>query len=705
VGTFNIKEFIFSNRLRQITIYLCTFLIIYFVLITALVTKKYDIKEGEIAKVSIKAQRNTTDNVATLAKKEEALRLVADEYEVKPSVKDNALRTIDNLFSKALVLKEDPQELENKIKELEKAANAQNVQLSSDELKDLIELDKPVLTDLQKFLKTTMTEVYSLSIQFNENLSPEINNENLKKAQDMIQIKFNTTKFSKPVRELGTTIGVKLVQYNSFYDKEKTEAAKSTAYNSVASVDIKKDQIIVMEGQQVTKEKYELLKSLGLLNNTSATDKYIYISLGAFIALILFIQSFYLYKYAKEIYKDFSKVLLINIICIISLVLSRTLGTVSPFLVPLAFAPMLMTVLLSHKISLAISVLNIVFLSASVNFNIDITIMAILNAGVGALMLQKLQARNDIFISCIYLGIINLVATFSLGFLLSNNVKDVMVAGVLSLVGSSLSGILTVGLLPLFESTFDIVTTIKLLELSNPNSPLLKKLLMEAPGTYHHSVLVANLAEVGAEAVGGNPVLARVSSYYHDIGKIKRPYFFKENQIGSDNPHDKITPNLSSLIITSHVKDGLELAKEYRMPKVIRDVIVEHHGNSLVKYFYVTAKNSSEKPEEILEEDFRYPGPIPSTKESGIVMLADSVEASVRSISEPTPEKIEAMLDNMFKSRLNENMLDNCDLTLKDLTSIKKAFMKTLLGIYHQRIEYPVDKWQLNGKSIEQAKL
>lgn len=705
MGTFNIKEFIFSNRLKQIIIYLVTFIIIYFVLITALVTKKYDIKEGEIAKVSIRAQRDITDSIATKAKKDEALRFVPDVYEVNPSVKDNAIRTIDNLFSKALVLKEDTQELENKIKELEQVANAQSVQLSKEELKDLIELDKTNLTDLKKFLNAALTEVYSLSIQYNENLSAEINNENLKRAQDIIQIKFNSTKFSKPVRELGTIIGVKLVQYNSFYNKEKTEADRNEAYNNVAPVTIKKDQIIVTEGEPVTKERYELLKSAGLLNNTSETDKYIYISLGAFIALILFIESFYLYKYAKGIYKDYSKILLINIICIISLALSRTLGAVSPFLVPLAFAPMLMTLLLGHRVSLAVNVLNIVFLSASVNFKVDITIMAILNTVVGALMIQKLQARNDIFISCIYLGIINLVATFSLGFLLSNNVKDVLIAGGFSLVGSSLSGILTVGLLPLFESTFDIVTTIKLLELSNPNSPLLKKLLMEAPGTYHHSVLVANLAEVGAEAVGGNPVLARVSSYYHDIGKIKRPYFFKENQIGSDNPHDKITPNLSALIITSHVKDGLELAKEYRMPQVIQDVIAEHHANSLVKYFYVTAKNSSEKPEEVMEEDFRYPGPIPSTKESGIVMLADSVEASVRSISEPTKEKIEAMVDNMFKSRLNENMLDNCDLTLKDLTSIKKAFIKTLLGIYHQRIEYPVDKWELNGKNIEQAKL
>lgn len=702
MGTINFKEFLFSNRLKRIFIYLCTFLIIYFVLITALVTKKYDVKEGDIAKVSIRAQRNTIDSVSTKAKKDEALRLVPPVYTLKPSVKDNAIKTIDSLFSKTLVLKDSNEEKSAKVKELEQISS---IQLSEEELITLLDLNKAEITSLKEFLSATMSEVYDLSIQFNPEVSTEVNNENLKRAQDLVQMKFNTSKFSKGMRDLGTTIGIKLVMPNSFYDREKTEIARNEAINNVVPVDIKKDQIIVMEGEQVTKEKYELLKSLGLLNNDSKSDWYIYISLAVFIALILFIQSFYLYRYDRELYRDNSKILLICIICTISLILSRTLGMVSPFLIPLAYASMLLTLLLNSKVSLTISIINVAFLSASVNFNVDITIIAMLNAVVGALMLQKLQARNDIFIFCIYLGIINILTTFSIGFLLSNNVKDVLITGAYSIIGSALSGILTLGLLPLFESTFDIVTTIKLLELSNPNSPLLKRLLMEAPGTYHHSVLVANLAEVGAEAVGGNAVLARVSSYYHDIGKIKRPYFFKENQIGSDNPHDKITPNLSALIITSHVKDGIELAKEYRLPKIIRDIIEQHHGNTLVKYFYITAKNSSENPEDILEDGFRYPGPLPSTKEAGIIMLADSVEASVRSISNPTKEKIEAMVDNMFKNRLDESMLDNCDLTLKDLTSIKKAFMNTLLGIYHQRIEYPVDKWQLKQKDFQQARL
>ena len=277
----------------------------------------------------------------------------------------------------------------------------------------------------------------------------------------------------------------------------------------------------------------------------------------------------------------------------------------------------------------------------------------------------------------------------SIGMLVSNDITGILKKSAFTFVGNLFAGILTIGFLPFFESAFDVVTIVKLLELSNPNHPLLKKILIEAPGTYNHSIQVGNLAEMAAEEVGGNPVLARIASYYHDAGKIKRPYFFKENQTGRDNPHDKISPNLSTLIIISHVKDGLELAKEYNLPKVIQDVIMQHHGTTLVKYFYITMKNNSEKPEEVKEEDFRYPGPLPSSKESAIIMLADSVEAAVRSIPEPTKGKIEEMVNNIIKDKLHTGQLDNCELTLKDIDKIKKSFLKTLNSMYHSRIEYP----------------
>jgi len=688
VGTLNLKKFLNNNKLKHILVYLCTFFILYFILITALITKTYDIKKGDIAKTTIKAQRDIKDEISTKARIEEAIRLVPPQYTINPEIKDNALNSINILFSKALMLKDSDKGENEKIKELSESSS---IELFDDEFKVLIGMNKDELKNLQNFLNSIISKIYDFGIQYNPELSTEVNNENIKRAQDMVQLEFNNSKFSKPIRDLGTTIGIKLIKPNSFYDKEKTEEMKNEAINKTPPVMVKKDQVIVMEGEVVTEEKYALLQSLGLLNTNNKSEWYIYISLGIIIALTLFIQNYYLYKYENDIYKDYTKILLINIISCTSVLLARVFSMVSSFLIPLVFAPMIMTLLLNHKTSLSINILNIIFISTAVNFEADIIVIAVLNVIVGALFIQKLQQRNDVLYSCIYIAVINILGTLSIGFLLSNNVLDVLLKAAYSFLGSCLSGILVIGLLPFFESTFDIVTTIKLLELSNPNNPLLKKLLMEAPGTYHHSVLVANLAEAGAEVAGGNPVLARVSSYYHDIGKIKRPYFFKENQIGADNPHNKIAPNLSSLIIISHVKDGLELSKEYKIPKVIQDIIEQHHGTSLVKYFYITAKNSAENPEEILEENFKYPGPIPLSKEAGIVMLADSVEAAVRSISEPDKYKIEEMVNNIFKSKFEEKQLEGCDLTLKDLNLIKKTFIKTLLGIYHQRIEYPVE--------------
>lgn len=359
-----------------------------------------------------------------------------------------------------------------------------------------------------------------------------------------------------------------------------------------------------------------------------------------------------------------------------------------------------MTLLINYKVSCILGALNCVLISGVVDFSVDITLSSVVCTIMGAIYLRNMHQRNDIMKSGVYIGIVSSITVTAIGFLTSNNTLEILKGGGLTFVSNLFAGVLTIGLLPFFESAFDVVTVVKLLELSNPNNPLLKKILIEAPGTYNHSIQVANLAELAAEEVGGNPVLARIASYYHDAGKIKRPYFFKENQIGRDNPHDKISPNLSTLIITSHVKDGLELAKEYNLPKVIQDVIEQHHGTTLVKHFYITMKNSSDRPEEVKEDDFRYPGPIPNTKEGGIIMLADSVEAAVRSIHEPTKGKIEEMVNNIIKDKLNTGQLDDCNLTLKDINKIRQSFLKTLNSMYHSRIEYPSLKEHNKGEVL-----
>ncbi|WP_164967865.1 HD family phosphohydrolase [Clostridium tetani] len=677
-----------TDTRKKILIFVTTFIIIYFVLITSIVTQKYSLMEGEIANVDIKATREVVDDIATKARVKQAIESVPLQYNKKPEVKNNVLEDLDKLFNKI------PSVVDVNISEkdkINKLREGNNIKLSDEDYMEFLKLDKDNLDKLKVVLVKTISDLYD-GVNISDG-SVGDNSDDIKKAREFITEKINdSTLNKKSLKNLATTMAYSQIKPNFFYDEEKTEELREEAKKR-APVIIKKGQIIVKEGEPVTKAQIDILAKLGLLNSKDSFEWYIYLSLGILIALVMTIQWIYIRKFKREIFDDVSKLILINIFTCMFVTFARILSK-QPFLIPLACIPMLFTLLIDGKLSLVVNGLTCILISCAVEFNVEITLLAIINVLSISIILKKMQERNDILYSVLYISIVNVILTFSAGVLLSNNTIDVVKKAGFSLIGSLLSGIFTIGFLPFFESTFDIVTTIKLLELSNPNNPLLKKLLMEAPGTYHHSVLVGNLAEVAAEQVGGSPVLARVASYYHDIGKIKRPYFFKENQLGNDNPHDKINPNLSTLIITAHVKDGIELAEEYKIPKVIRDVIEQHHGTTLVKYFYITMKNSMENPEEIKEEDFRYAGPKPESKEAAIIMLADSVEAAVRSISDPTKGKIEEMVNNIIKGRLNEGQLDNCDLTLKDIDKIRNSFVKILLGIYHQRIEYPTDKWQ-----------
>ncbi|WP_434296395.1 HD family phosphohydrolase [Clostridium sporogenes] len=677
-----------DNKLKRVLVFFITFLFMYVVLVTSFVTKKYDLQEGDIAKVDIKAPREIKDEISTKARLQQALEAVPIQYTKRTEVKTETLNEVNSFFSQVDSIKDKRIDEKQKVQQLDQNGK---INISERELSQILNLDKAEIKSLQDVLIKVISDVYE-----NVNISDDSQKDNaqdIKKAQEYVYSKIKMSKITNSLRQLAINIAYSEIKPNFYYDKEKTEELKKETLKNTPPVMIKKDQTIVKEGEPVSKYQLDLLKDVGLLNNNNNFEWYIFIGLGVLIVLVLFIQYGYIYKFYNEVFNELNSLILISLNNCIAILLARSMYTISPFLIPLASIPMILTLLLNYKISLFTSLVNCILIAVAVNFEVEIILIAIMSAVLGSTILRKMQERNDILYTSSYIAIINVILTFSAGFLLSNSVIDVSKKALFTLIGGVLSAILTIGLLPLFENLFGIVTTIKLLELSNPNNPLLKKLLLEAPGTYHHSILVGNLAEVAAEVVNGNPVLARVSAYYHDIGKTKRPYFFKENQIGKENPHGKISPNLSTLIITSHVKDGLELAKEYKIPKVIQDIIQQHHGTSLVKYFYITMKNNSERPEDVNEEDFRYPGPIPKSKEAAIIMLADGVEAAVRSINEPTKGKIEEMVNKIIKARLDEGQLDDCDLTLKEIGLIRDAFLKVLISIYHQRIEYPEDKW------------
>ena len=550
----------------------------------------------------------------------------------------------------------------------------------------MLDLNVDKDTELQWIALTAIDKGYEKQIE-------EDNSEDIAEAKTIVDDYLSSQELESNIEVILREMCESQIKANYFFDQSKTDEAVKEALKSVSKVMIKKNQTIVKEGEPITQQQINILAELGLVGEDLSKDYiYTYIILAFFVLFVLGMQYMYLKKEKKEILIDTKLVFLILLLNLLSVISARVFTFVSLFIIPIACAPILMTVFLDSKISIVINSLNLLFVAVIVGFDPQVILIGIVSTIVSSTTLKKVSQRNDILYSTVYVAAAVAVVILSSGILLSNNIKQILLDVILAVFGAFISGILAMGLLPFLESSFSLVTNMKLLELSNPNNPLLKRLLMEAPGTYHHSVMVANLAEVAAEEVGANPMLVRVGAYYHDVGKIKRPFFFGENQLGGTNPHDKISPTLSTTIIISHVKDGLELAKEYDIPKVVSDMIVQHHGTTLVKYFYYTLKNSSENPDEIREEDFRYPGPKPQSKEAAIIMMADSVEAAVRSIQEPTLEKIEDMVNNIVKDKMNSNQLNECDLTFRELEVIKACFLRVLKGIYHHRIEYPTEK-------------
>jgi putative nucleotidyltransferase with HDIG domain len=673
-----------NNKIQRVILFISVFIIGYLLLVTAIAPKQYNFREGDIPRIDIKAPRDIVDQKATKEKEEQAVSKVGKQYTLKPEVKKPAEENINSIFDKLISLANMANatviDKENELKKLTV------FQLTEEQYKSLLGISKDDLAELEVKMINIVDSAYEKNLEDSDDAA-------INEVKKVTAAKVESLNLDAGVSEALKQIIQIQIKPNFFFDQEKTNEKIQEAQKGVSKVIIKQNQTVVKEGEPVTENQLDILSDLGMLDDKNGTVYvYVYLALAVFLLTVLFLQYNFLKLNYVEIFKNNKKILLISVINIISLLFARIIGSLSPFLIPFACAPMMLTLLLNYKISFVISALNIIIISALSGFDVQIIILGVVSSILGATLLKKMQQRNELLYSTLYIAVISAIFTLSTGIIVSSNFGDVIIKAGITFSGGLLSGIFALGILPFLESTFNEVTTLKLLELSNPNNPLLKKMLMEAPGTYHHSMLVANLAEMAADEVGINSVIVRIASYYHDVGKIERPYFFSENQMGGENPHDNIPPNLSSMIIKSHVKDGLELAQKYKLPKIIQDIIVQHHGKTVVKYFYYTMKNKCENPSEIKEEDYMYEGPIPSTKEAGIVMLSDSVEAAVRSIKDPDKDKISEMINSIIDDKLKTGQLNNCNLTLKDIEKIRSCFLVVLNGIYHKRIEYPKDK-------------
>ena len=662
-------------------IFLVSIIVTFIILLTSIVNKKYDLKVGDIAPVDFRANVDLVDEVTTKALIEDAVASVQNQYTQELEVRRNALKESNDFFN-GIINSRNPMVSLDEIATVLSERGTYGI--SQEGYFALLSIDNSDLRYALNTINNGINKIYETPLEEDDE------NKITRSRTEMSDI-VDSFSFNEAAKNAIKQLVVTLVKPNYFYDEEATARLKEEAENSITPVLIKKNQTIVKEGDPVNANQLEILSELGYLSE-SGFNALPYTGLVVAVLSIHLIIVFYLMRFYKVIYEDTKKIALIFLLMNLALALARVMVIISPFIVPYTFLPMLLTILVKKRVGQSLALYSAVFLSIVTGFNVQVLLLLMLTSILSVIFINKVEERNDILKSSFYISVVTFVVSLSLGFLLSNSVTDSIRNSLFAASGVILSGILVIGFLPLIENTFNVVTEIKLLELANPNHPLLKRLQMEAPGTYHHSIMVGNLAEAAAEELHANSILLRVAAYYHDIGKLSRPQFFKENQIGSKNPHDEISPNLSTLIIINHVKIGLEMAEKAKLPQEIKDLIAQHHGTTLVKYFYLTMKNNAEDPDSVKEEDYRYPGPKPKTREAGIMMLADSVEAAVRSISDPTQGKVEAMVYKIFKDKLEDGQLDECDITFSDVSKIRKNFLKTFGSIYHERIEYPEDK-------------
>lgn len=703
-------------RFIHIILYCILVIVMFFSMFDNVKPENLNLKLGGVSEKTIHSPITIEDKELTDIKRSEAADSVVDQYILKKDYAENRVELISLIFTS----------VEDVTKELNTEYMNQNQQSDSDHLTSDKKNEGPTVTEKLERIKgmlpkelhfsdAVFTALFNSSqdqlniakdatiTAVNNIMSEKISTENVEKAKESVDVQLKYTNVNQDLRGAIIEIAKFAIIPNWIFDKSQTEEKRQQVMDNVEPVKIIQGQIIVEEGNLISPEIYRKLELVGMLDGENPLQSAVGLLLliGLMIAAIIYT----FHSFTKQNEARNGPLLIFSIIFIITIIFLKIISLFHKidysdlgFIVPIAMGPLLIRMLINEKIAIIASMIfavcgSIIFnegITGSLNFKIGVYFLFSNLAGV--LFLDQLNRRSRILQAGLFISAVNIIQIIAMLFLKNAHYSTIEISSYI--IMGSVSGIgaavLTIGLMPFFEAGFGILSTMKLIELSNPNHPLLRKILTETPGTYHHSVMVANLSDSACESIGANGLLARVAAYYHDIGKTKRPRYFIENQVNIDNPHDSIAPHISKNIIISHTTEGVELLKKYKMPKEIIDVAEQHHGTTLIKYFYHKAKEESN--EDIDENEYRYPGPKPQSKESAIVSIADSVEAAVRSLKNPTPDKIELLVDNIIKNRLQDGQFNECDLTLKELDTIAKSLCETLNGIFHSRIEYPEDK-------------
>ncbi|MEX1211457.1 MAG: HDIG domain-containing metalloprotein [Balneolaceae bacterium] len=480
------------------------------------------------------------------------------------------------------------------------------------------------------------------------------------------------------------------------YSEEDSQQQLQDALSEISATQgaVAQGQVIVRRGDIVDEEVANMLRSLASAraDNATALERgFRFLGEGIILLVTTLFFLFYLFLYRRKIFDASSMFLLVFLVLGLIVIASGIvyqLDDLSPYLVPVAIAPLILTIIFDSRVGLLATITLAIITATYHDHQADYLIATIIACSYGVFSVRDINKRTQFFVTTPLVVFIGYLLVTS-GFALSRyGGWETWINQLTWISINSVFILFTYPLILFFEKTFNVTTDFTLLELSDTNLPLLKELMTKAPGTFHHSLQVANLAESAASAIGANALLTRTGALYHDIGKMNKPGYFIENQTGV-NEHNKLKPRMSALVIKAHVSDGVKMAKEYDLPETLIKFIQTHHGSSIIRYFYEKAKSEAEQESDVHEEDFRYDGPTPFSRETGILMLADSTEAASRAMKDPTYSKLENLIQRIVDGHLQEGQLDHCPLTLQEIDIIKKSFLKILLGVYHSRIEYP----------------
>ena len=673
------------KELHRIVLFVLAFVVTIVCIGTGSIQQRETVQVGSVATKRYVAPEDTVDEAATEKLREAAANSVGPIYKTDTTVMDKNVTMVEGVFQELDTVLAGLPEGESFYNAVQEISLELPVVLSNRQLMAYENLTADQRKAFANDCVSVLKQIYDKGVTA----------DGLTEAKASGLTYLQELAWSSDLKTMAGVILSAAVEPNLIVDEAAVEAAKEEKRAEVDEVLIRKNQKIVDEGEIITQEIYDKLVALNLVSETGLEGSLMPMLGSLVITGMLFAALYLFFRWGKgNILLKPNEIRMLFTIYMMMVLLIRILANLTVFtIVPVGLFAMLVSLLVGRRMALWLNALFCIIGCFIFNGDVQFLMYALISGTFAALIIQKTDKRSHLIPAALGMAAVDFVTTISLGFFFGEGYStELLFQGGIGAVTGLLSMIVAVCSLPFWENMFEANTPLRLMELTNPNNELLRKLMIEAPGTYHHSLIVANLAETAVYDIGGNTALARAGAYYHDVGKLRYPQFFAENQSGH-NPHDELPPEKSAKIITGHTKGGLELAERYKLPPVVRDMIVEHHGNSLVKFFYFKALKLY-GAENVNEADYRYQGRIPSSRESAVVMLADTVEAAVRSMlgHGKTMEEAEAAVKNLMKDKLDDGQLNNSGLTLNELETIRLAFLKVFHGMYHERVSYPEQK-------------